>query len=49
MSFASLGLSPAILEAVAEQGYTVPSPIQAAAIPAAVSYTRLTLPTTPYV
>ena len=34
MSFASLGLSPAILEAVAEQGYTVPSPIQAAAIPA---------------
>ena len=34
MSFASFGLSPAILEAVAEQGYTVPSPIQAAAIPA---------------
>lgn len=34
MSFASLGLSPAILEAVAEQGYTEPSPIQAAAIPA---------------
>ncbi len=34
MSFASLGLSPAILDAVAEQGYSTPSPIQAAAIPA---------------
>jgi ATP-dependent RNA helicase RhlE len=34
MSFASLGLSAALLEAVAEQGYTIPSPIQAAAIPA---------------
>ena len=34
MSFADLGLSPAILEAVVAQGYTVPSPIQAAAIPA---------------
>lgn len=34
MSFADLGLSPAILEAVTEQGYTIPSPIQAAAIPA---------------
>lgn len=34
MSFADLGLSPAILEAVVAQGYTTPSPIQAAAIPA---------------
>ncbi len=34
MSFADLGLSPAILEAVTAQGYTTPSPIQAAAIPA---------------
>ncbi|MAM87390.1 DEAD/DEAH box helicase [Allohahella sp. A8] len=34
MSFASLGLSTAILEAVAEEGYTTPSPIQAQAIPA---------------
>jgi len=34
MSFADLGLSPAILEAVIAQGYTTPSPIQAAAIPA---------------
>ncbi len=34
MSFDSLGLSPAILEAVAEKGYETPSPIQAQAIPA---------------
>ncbi|WP_263081196.1 DEAD/DEAH box helicase [Endozoicomonas sp. Mp262] len=34
MSFASLGLSAPILEAVAEQGYKTPSPIQAQAIPA---------------
>ncbi len=34
MSFASLGLSAPILEAVAEQGYETPSPIQAQAIPA---------------
>ena len=33
MSFADLGLSTPILEAVAEQGYTTPSPIQAKAIP----------------
>jgi ATP-dependent RNA helicase RhlE len=33
MSFASLGLSAPILKAVAEQGYTTPSPIQAQAIP----------------
>ncbi len=34
MSFASLGLSALILEAVAEKGYETPSPIQAQAIPA---------------
>lgn len=34
MSFTDLGLSPAILEAVSEQGYDTPSPIQAQAIPA---------------
>lgn len=34
MSFASLGLSTAILDAVREQGYDTPSPIQLQAIPA---------------
>ena len=33
MTFDSLGLSAPILKAVAEQGYTTPSPIQAQAIP----------------
>ena len=32
-SFESLGLSAELLRAVAEQGYTVPTPIQAQAIP----------------
>jgi superfamily II DNA/RNA helicase len=32
-SFATLGLDPAILKAVQDAGYTVPSPIQAQAIP----------------
>jgi ATP-dependent RNA helicase RhlE len=36
MSFASLGLSAALVEAVAEQGYETPSPIQAEAIPAVI-------------
>jgi ATP-dependent RNA helicase RhlE len=36
MSFASLGLSAPLLEAVAEQGYKVPSPIQTQAIPAVI-------------
>nr|WP_315235726.1 DEAD/DEAH box helicase [uncultured Albidiferax sp.] len=36
MPFASLGLAPALLRAVREQGYTVPTAIQAAAIPAVV-------------
>lgn len=34
MSFTSLGLSAPILEAIAQQGYDTPSPIQAQAIPA---------------
>jgi ATP-dependent RNA helicase RhlE len=34
MSFTSLGLSAPILEAIAEQGYETPTPIQAQAIPA---------------
>ena len=33
MSFESLGLSPALLRAVAEQGYTQPTPIQGRVIP----------------
>ncbi|TAN03731.1 MAG: DEAD/DEAH box helicase [Rhodanobacteraceae bacterium] len=33
MSFESLGLAPALLRALAEQGYTTPTPIQTAAIP----------------
>jgi len=36
MSFASLGLSTPILDAVAENGYETPSPIQAQAIPAVI-------------
>jgi ATP-dependent RNA helicase RhlE len=36
MSFADLGLSAPILEAVAEKGYDTPSPIQAQAIPAVI-------------
>ena len=37
LTFASLGLTPAILSAVQEAGYTVPSPIQAEAIPQALA------------
>ncbi len=37
MSFSSLGLSEPILEAVAEEGYEQPSPIQAKAIPAVLA------------
>ncbi|MDI3325653.1 DEAD/DEAH box helicase [Pontibacterium granulatum] len=36
MTFADLGLSPAILDAIADQGYDTPSPIQAQAIPAVI-------------
>ena len=36
-TFASLNLAPAILKAVEESGYTVPTPIQAQAIPAALA------------
>ena len=34
MSFTTLGLSEALVKAVAEQGYDTPTPIQAKAIPA---------------
>ena len=37
MSFSSLGLSPNILRAVADAGYTLPTPIQSAAIPAVLT------------
>ncbi|HEY1392992.1 MAG TPA: DEAD/DEAH box helicase, partial [Methylibium sp.] len=37
MSFDSLGLAEPLLRAVAEQGYTAPTPIQAQAIPAVLS------------
>ena len=36
MSFDSLGLAPQLLQAVSEQGYKTPSPIQAKAIPAII-------------
>jgi ATP-dependent RNA helicase RhlE len=36
-TFASLGLSPALLRATEERGYTTPTPIQSAAIPAVLS------------
>ena len=37
MSFDSLGLSPALLRALADQGYAAPTPIQSAAIPVALT------------
>jgi ATP-dependent RNA helicase RhlE len=37
MSFDTLGLSPALLRALAEHGYNTPTPIQSAAIPVALS------------
>ena len=37
MSFDTLGLSPVLLRALAEQGYSVPTPIQSAAIPVALA------------
>jgi len=37
MSFTSLGLSPAILKALSEKGYEIPSPIQEQAIPAVLA------------
>ena len=36
MTFESLGLAPALLRALVDQGYTEPTPIQAAAIPVAL-------------
>ena len=41
MSFASLGLSEALVRAIESAGYTQPTPVQQRAIPAAVSYTHL--------
>ncbi len=38
MSFATLGLCDELLKAIAEQGYTSPSPIQKEAIPAVLSH-----------
>ncbi len=37
MSFENLGLKPELLRAVADKGYTVPTPIQSEAIPAVLS------------
>ena len=37
MPFAPLGLSPALLRAVRARAYTAPTPIQTAAIPAALA------------
>ena len=37
MTFETLGLSPALLRALAEQNYTTPTPIQAQAIPLALA------------
>ncbi|TDG13479.1 DEAD/DEAH box helicase [Seongchinamella unica] len=37
MTFEQLGLSPALLQAVQEKGYTTPSPIQVQAIPAVLT------------
>src|SRR5437870_12595887 len=37
MPFSKLGLSGALLRAVADQGYTVPTPIQSQAIPAVLA------------
>ncbi len=41
MSFATIGLSPAIVRAVTERGYTEPTPIQAQAIPVILAGTDL--------
>ena len=37
MPFSSLGLSPALLKALVDQNFTVPTPIQETAIPAILS------------
>ena len=37
MSFETLGLSPALLRALSEQGYVTPTPVQSAAIPVALA------------
>ena len=37
MTFSTLGLSDALLRAVVDQGYTIPTPIQRQAIPAVLA------------
>jgi len=37
MSFDSLGLAPALLSSIQETGFTTPTPVQLAAIPAALA------------
>mgnify|MGYP000779345760 CR=1 FL=1 len=56
MTFNELKITDPILKAIGEKGYLAPTPIQQKGIPVAldgrdmpVSYTHLTLPTTPYV
>ena len=41
LSFAELGLDPAVLEAVSAVGYETPSPIQAQSIPALLAGNHL--------
>ena len=43
-TFSDFGLHPLLLQSIAETGYTTPTPIQAQAIPVAVSYTHLLSP-----
>ena len=44
-AFNGLGLNAKLIQNITAKGYDTPSPIQAKAIPKAVSYTHLTLPT----
>ncbi len=41
MSFESLGLSATVLQAVADKGYSTPTPIQEKAIPILLSGTKV--------
>ena len=55
MTFADLGVSGPVRAALDSRGITTPFPVQELVLPVAltgrdaVSYTHLTLPTTPYV
>ena len=44
MTFEEIGLRPAVLKALADAGYTEPTPVQAQAIPAAIEGLKGTLP-----